>query len=190
MQRQTKLGLSIASALSLALPCAGCLVTNELEFPANLNAPSVKLISPRGVSAVPSVGSDECTQNNRPDSLYFHVALYDRDVDQTLWVAPYVNGVGLIGAEGLYAAMPGQLGTEEHESPVVCIPLEQLREPCNRVRLIVTDNLADQRLPVDLSDPNIAYVEWYLTGPAQDNLGSSGKPYTSFTDCLPPDGGL
>jgi hypothetical protein len=189
MQRQAKLKLSFASALSLALPCAGCLVTNELDFEANLNAPSVRLIAPPSPSIVPCAASDECLQLNRPDSLAFRAAFYDRDVDQTLYAAAYINGVSLAFP---VEVRPSPEQTPEHLSPVICIPRSSLRERCNRVRLIVTDNLPAQSRPVDelLNDPDVDYIDWYLSPPACDTESGAGKPDTSLLDCLPPDGGL
>ncbi|HEX5657879.1 MAG TPA: hypothetical protein VFX59_11825 [Polyangiales bacterium] len=152
----------------------------------------MRQVSPPSPSIVPCVESDACRQVNRPNSLAFEAIYFDRDVDQTLYAAPYINGVGLSGAEAVVEIPPSLQEGPEHQSPVICIPIAMLKQPCNRVRLVVTDNLADQRRPVGelLNQPNVDFVEWYLSPSACDTESGAGQPYTSLLDCLPPDGGL
>lgn len=184
-QRSAQSGLMIASIFA----CAGCLVTNELEFEANRNLPSVKLVSPPALAAVPSTGSDACGFGTK--KLAFQADYYDQDVDQVLFVVPKVNG-STFSASAL-PIVPDPAGSAKHVATPICVPLDQLRAPCNLVQLFVTDQPDLFAVP-DVEplkyDPRVDYIEWRLTGPAADSPGGAGKPYVGISACEPDSGGM
>jgi hypothetical protein len=185
MQQLAQASLKVASALSLALSCAGCLVTNELDFDPSRSQLTVKIDSPESPYPVPEQGSDDCPL---PGYLFFRAEYYYEDVEQALTVLPLVNGAPLQLA-GTVEAKPDPQGTAYHVPPPICVKLDTLNLPCNRVELFVSADPDQLRRSFDefSIDPRVQSVVWLLTGRSGETPGSTAKPYTSFSDCLPRD---
>jgi hypothetical protein len=187
-ERSAKLGTWGASTVALALSCAGCLVTSELDFQPDNATPVVKRISPPPVSEVPSIGSDACGFGAK--ELAFKAKYIDEDVDQTLYAYVLVNDKQLLAQS--QPIEPNPMGTPDR-SFAICVDMMKLDAlRCNVVQLFVTDQFslfttADVRPLRD--DLRVAYLEWYLTPMAGSMPNAEGKPYVSVTDCEPPDGG-
>ncbi len=185
MQGQEKLKFNLASALSLALACAGCLVTHDLDFTPNRSRLNVELRTPVSPSPVPSADSPDC----RTGEISFVADYYYEDVDVPLTVLPVVNDQTISVAP--YSADPSPDRGPLHTAPLICVSRDRLGEACNRVELFVSDDPSLFRTNVEnlRNDPRVLEKTWFLIGPSGDSIGSDGKPYTSFYDCLPPDGG-
>ncbi|MET0284898.1 MAG: hypothetical protein ABW352_10520 [Polyangiales bacterium] len=180
MQRWVQTSLKVAGTLPLALSCASCLVTNELDFQANKSLLTADIVSPRSPYPVPSVTGDECL----PSEVSFVARYYYEDVAQPLWMFAFVNGQQL---RGLYQAMPNPNGSPEHVPPAICAPRSALQNACNRIEVFVTEdlNLLNTTSPEDLrGEPRVQGVTWYLYGSSTDEEAGGAKPYTSFYDCL------
>jgi hypothetical protein len=191
-ERSAKLGTWGASTVALALSCAGCLVTSELDFQPDDAPPVVKALDPAAISVVPpDNGSDECGFGTR--NLYFNASYYDEDVDQTLYVVPLVNGHPILANALL--AKPDPNGTGYHALPPqnpLCVPYDLLLEDCNVVQLFVSDNgdLFSRPDITTLKDHlHVSYLEWHVISSAKGSQGADGKGYVGVTDCEPPDGG-
>lgn len=176
------------STLSACTLLAGCLVTNELDFDPNRNAPSVTMLSPEPVTQVTSTGDPDCRDVlGGTMGLEFRAAYYDLDVEQTLYVRPFVNGA----AYGLtLLADPNPDGSPLHLLPrIFCIDTNALNRACNRVQLFVYDNPRTLLNPDSSDEPPVS-VEWFVIGPAADSPSGAGKPEAQPSDCLGKDGGL
>jgi hypothetical protein len=192
MQQQAQRSSRYASALSLALSCAGCLITNELDFEPNVTLPRIVRLSPPELTRAPSEGSPECEGR----ALSFRARYFDDDVDQDLTVLPVLNGSTLPMLSNTLVSPPGPDRTAEHEAPLICVPLDLLRgDNCNIVRVFVADdrrtferNLSPEQL---LDERDVDSLTWYLGPQASESPGRPPSPDVSFTDCLPPiDGGV
>jgi hypothetical protein len=176
----------MARALPLALCCAGCLVTNELDFEASRSLLTVDIRSPSSPFPVPTE-SGECNAGE----VQFVARYYYEDVQQTLFVLTYVNDQQV----GTFAdtAGPDPNGTPEHVPPLICVSRNDLQSTCNRVELFVSDDPARLRAAnvAELrSEPRVQKATWFLYGGSTDQEAGGAKPYASFYDCLPPDEGM
>jgi hypothetical protein len=183
------------STLSACALLAGCLVTNELDFEPNRNPALVMRKSPGISSRAPSRGDPDCNLlMNGTLSMKFDAAFYDEDVEQPLFVLPYLNGRP---RSAPLRAVPNVDGSPLHLlSSLYCIPVAELSQPCNRVQFFVSDDyqkLFD--LPLSgvnsTNDPGVSTLDWLVAPPASDTPGGPGMPEAQPSDCInEADGGV
>lgn len=177
--------------VAIALACAGCLVTNELEFEANQNRSVLERLAPRDeISWGPSVADPRC---GNPPAIAFEADYLDDDVEQLLYIRPLVNGENL-SSSGLPRALPDPAGSPRHipEGPI-CVPRSAFNRNCNVVQLLVGSDAEYGRLispTPPYGDPEIASLTWYVGPLAMDTETTPARPYISFSECFAPDGGL